>query len=243
MKRKQLIISLHDVHPGSFEAVREQVAFFQERGIDRFSLLVIPRYHHQESVTEDRALLEWLDEREGCGDDLVLHGYYHDREGRELGNIFWTQLYTQGEAEFLDLSDGEVRHRIQMGRRLWDERGWALKGFIPPAWLMPERQYALLKREKLLYTNRLRDITLLLKNRATSSPSLCYSTRSFWRRGISPVWNQWLFMRQRGRPLIRLSLHPADFEFGAIRQQVGEFLEIALADGYEPISYADYAES
>ncbi len=108
---------------------------------------------------------------------------------------------------------------------------------------MPERQYTLLKREKLLYTNRLRDIHLLLKNRTVPSQSLCYSTRSAWRRGISPIWNQWLFMRLRGQPLIRISLHPHDFQCGAIRQQIGELLEIALADGYQPITYAQYAQS
>jgi predicted deacetylase len=243
MNKKFLIVSLHDVHPATWAQVQEQVETLQGWGVDRYSLLVVPKFHHGEHLTDCPGMMTWLDERQAGGDDLVLHGYYHDREGQALGNIFWTRIYTNAEAEFLDLSDGEVRHRIAMGRRIWDERGWKLHGFIPPAWLMPERQYPLLKREQFLYTNRLRDVSLLLKNRTIPSQSLCYSTRSAWRRGLSPIWNQWLFMRQRGEPLLRISLHPPDFQYGAVRQQIGELLEIALADGYEPITYAQYAQS
>ncbi|MEO0454628.1 MAG: polysaccharide deacetylase family protein [Verrucomicrobiota bacterium] len=241
--KKRLIISLHDVHPGTREQVIRQVDALNAVGADRFSLLVVPKFHHEKLISEDPLLLDWLTKRHAQGDDLVLHGYYHDRQGRELGNIFWTKLYTNGEAECLDLSDGEIRHRIEMGRRIWDDHEWKMVGFIPPAWLMPESQYALLRREELLYTNRLRDVTLLLKNRVIRSQSLCYSTRSGWRREISPLWNQWLFTRLRGQSVIRLSLHPPDFEFELIRQQIIELVELALADGYEPVTYAQYAES
>jgi len=51
-----------------------------------------------------------------------------------------------------------------------------------------------------------------------------------------------LFARLRGKPLLRLSLHPHDLEYPDLRQQIREIVQMALADGYQPITYAAYAQ-
>lgn len=238
---KSLIVSLHDFHPGSREAIQDQVQFLSEVGIRNSSILVVPKYHMGKHLSEDRAALEFLDRRYEAGDELVVHGYYHYVKDPRAGNFFWNRLYTNRESEFLDLSDGEVRHRIQLGLDFWEARGWKAHGFIPPAWLMPEKQYSVLRKMGFKYTNRLRSISILQKKKKIDTASLCYSTRAAWRRQVALTWNQALFNRLRKGSVIRLSLHPADLTYEPIRQQIREILEMALAEDYRPVTYAAYA--
>lgn len=239
---KHLVVSLHDFHPGSRERIERQVEALKSAGVPRFSLLVVPQWHFGKPTRQDAASLAFLRERHRDGDDLVLHGYHHQRRGREWGSMFWTHLYTANECEFLDLSDGEAAHRIELGRKLWEDEGWPLHGFIAPAWLMPERQNALLKRLGFLYTTRLMHVDVLPTGRVTESQSLCYSTRAAWRRAVSHLWNPVLYRLLKGNELLRLSLHPDDMEHPELKQQILELVQMALADGYRPITYAAYAE-
>ena len=240
---KHLIVSLHDFHPGSHLAIREQIEFLTPLGVKNFSILVVPHFHHQKLLKDSASSLAYLDERHAANDDLVVHGYYHDRVGQGGGSFFWTKLYTANEAEFLDLSDGEVRHRLTRALTLWEEHGWRADGFIAPAWLMPEAQDVILKRMNFTYTTRLKYFQNLRTLRMTATQSLCYSTRAKWRRDVSLLWNKWLFARLRKtKEVIRLSLHPNDLKFEPIKSQIRDIVENALANGYEPITYATYAK-
>lgn len=242
MKEKHLVVSLHDFHPGSMERIRRQVEVLTAAGVPHFSILVVPNYHHQGLTRNSPEAVAYLQERHQAGDDLVLHGNYHQRPGHEWRTFFWSRLYTAGECEFLDLSDGEAMHRIELGRKLWDEQGWPLHGFIAPAWLMPQRQNGLLRRMGFLYTTRLKTVDILPRQHVTESQSLCYSTRAEWRRMASHLWNPVLYNMVRQKPLVRLSLHPDDLEYPELRAQILELVEMALADGYRPVTYAAYAQ-
>ncbi|MEM6884906.1 MAG: polysaccharide deacetylase family protein [Verrucomicrobiota bacterium] len=238
---KHLIVSLHDFHSGSRELITEQVEFLSELGVTGFSILVVPRFHMGKPLSEDKESLKYLDERHAAGDEMVIHGYYHYVKDPRPENFFWNRLYTNQESEFFDISDGEVRHRIDLGLQLWQKQGWQAKGFIPPAWLMPDKQNAILKKMGFTYTNRLKTITLLQKKKTIETQSLCYSARAAWRRSLSLSWNHALFNKLRKLDTIRLSLHPDDLKYPQLRQQIGEITEMALADGYTPITYARYA--
>jgi predicted deacetylase len=171
---------------------------------------------------------------------LVLHGFFHDRRGLPDGSLFWTRLYSANEAEFFDLPDGFCAERLQEGAAIWNRQGWDLKGFIAPGWLMPSRQDALLARLGFSYTTRLKEIVSLQSGRSIHSQSLCYSTRSWWRRPVSRVWNRWLHGRLNGQNVIRLSMHPNDLHYESIRLQIASLVRMTLANGYQALSYADY---
>jgi predicted deacetylase len=240
---KHLIISLHDCHPGSLTAIRGQIDFLTPLGVRNFSILAVPHFHHQRALRHDPATLAVLGERHAAGDDIVIHGYYHDRAGMGGGSWFWTKIYTAGEAEFLDLSDGEARHRLTRALTVWEDQDWRPDGFIAPAWLMPEEQDVILKRMNFTYTTRLKYFQNLRTLQKTETQSLCYSTRAAWRRAVSLRWNKWLFARLlKTRDVIRLSLHPHDLEFEPIQRQIREIVENALASGHQPITYAAYAK-
>ena len=74
---KRLVVSIHDVYPGSFEAAREQVEFCEALGVRRFSILVVPHFHMRIPFETCPALVEWLQSRHKLGDEIVLHGLYH----------------------------------------------------------------------------------------------------------------------------------------------------------------------
>jgi hypothetical protein len=240
MSQRFLVISLHDFHPGSLERIEEQRLFLKELGIDRFSVLVVPEFHHGAATFESPEALNWMRARVDEGADLVLHGYYHDRVDRDGGSFFWTRLYTAGEAEFLDLPDEEALARLRRGRALWEARGWPLSGFIAPGWLMPREQDALLKELGFKWTVRLRSFKDLGGGNEIQAPSLCYSTRAAWRRAASRMWNPLLFSRLKQRALMRLSLHPDDLKGSAMRRQIRLLIEKALRQGRKPLRYADF---
>ncbi len=242
---KTLIVSLHDVHPGSHAAIAEQIAFLAEYGIRRSSLLVVPEFHHEGSVAQNQGFCEAVTGWRDAGHEVVLHGYYHDRvesPKETLATLFWTRLYTNREAEFLDLSREAARERLERGRALFASLGWYPTGFVAPAWLMASGLTNLLAEMGFAWTNRVSEIIPLLPglNRVKASQSLCYSTRAGWRRFASALWNKNLYGRLRQTDLVRLSLHPRDLEFPLLRRQIDQILRASFKAGFQPSTYGDY---
>jgi len=243
--QKSLIVSLHDVHPGSQAQIAEQMAFLADHGITRSSILVVPEFHHRGSLLADKAFCDAVSGWQAAGHEIVLHGYFHDRREsppEKLSTVFWTRLYTNREAEFLDLPGETARLRLERGRALFESLGWRATGFVAPAWLMADGLTNLLAEMGFAYTTRVGEIIPLLPglNRVKSSQSLCYSTRAAWRRFASGVWNKYLYGRLRGTDLIRLSLHPRDLEFPLMRRQIDQIVRASLKRGFQPTTYGDY---
>ena len=242
---KSLIVSLHDAHPGSHAQIAEQVAFLAAYGITRSSILVVPEFHHRGSLLQDKNFCETVSGWQAQGHEIVLHGYFHDRREsppENLSTVFWTRLYTNREAEFLDLPRETARLRLERGRALFESLGWRATGFVAPAWLMAGGLTNLLAEMGFAYTTRVGEIIPILPglNRVKSSQSLCYSTRAGWRRVASGVWNKYLYGRLRETDLVRLSLHPRDLEFPLIRRQIDQILRASLKRGFQPTTYGDY---
>jgi len=242
---KSLIVSLHDAHPGSHAAIAEQVAFLAGYGITRSSILVVPEFHHRGSVLQDKDFCSAVSDWQKQGHEIVLHGYFHDRQEsppEKLSTLFWTRLYTNREAEFLDLPRETARLRLERGLALFKSQGWNTRGFVAPAWLMADGLTNLLAEMNFAYTTRVGEIIPLLPglNQIKSSRSLCYSTRAGWRRFVSGVWNKHLYGRLRETDLVRLSLHPRDLEFPLMRRQIDQILRASLKRGFQPTTYGDY---
>jgi predicted deacetylase len=235
---QSFVVSLHDVHPGSFAAFRAQREHLASLGVDRVVLLVIPDYHQHGALTDDPALCAWLRERQAAGDEIVLHGYHHLRVGESArrGNVFWTQLYTANEAEFLDLSHAEAASWLARGRSVLEQAGLVTDAFIAPAWLLGDEARRAVWDAGFERTTTIRDV-IWRDGRTLSSQSLCWSTRAAWRRTVSLAWNAWLWSRVRHGPLIRLALHPRDLEFPALARQVDDILTAARIEGMTFTTY------
>jgi predicted deacetylase len=182
--KKSLIVSLHDAHPGSRAQIAEQVAFLAEA------------WHHAQQHPRRAGIssrrIGWGRSRrfamrfpswQAAGHEIVLHGYFHDRKEsppRRFRTVFWTRLYTNQEAEFLDLPR-ETAQAGWSGAEIFESLGWRATGFVAPAWLMAEWPPGVFAEMGFAYTTRAsrKSFRSARRNRPyKSSQSLCYSTRA-----------------------------------------------------------------
>jgi len=239
---KKLLLSFHDFHPGSRDQIRDQLDFCLSRCPGHASILVIPEYHHGRSVESCSESLRVLGDWQEKGHDLTIHGYFHDRKGLPAKSWWWTQVYTNQEAEFYDIEECEAVRRLDAGLAIWSRQGWNPVGFVAPGWLYPARLEEALKRKGFAYTCRLSELVHLVDGYREFAWAGTYSLRSSWRRGAAFLWQPVWRRLWAGKDLIRLSLHPADLEVPFVRRQVGVLLEDLAARGYRSVSYAEHVQ-
>jgi predicted deacetylase len=239
--RPALIVSIHDVSPLTREAVDAMLHDLAEAGVERTSLLVIPDHHRKAPMTGDAEFCAWLRDRACNGQEIVLHGYYHQRarRGGEWAKSVITEHYTAGEGEFFDLSEPEAAWRLEKAKAEFAAAGFHPTGFIAPAWLLGNEAEAAVKKAGFAYTTRLKSFKDLDSGRETASQSLVWSVRSGWRRQASLWWNAWLAGRLADAPLFRVGLHPPDWRHAKIRAQALDLIRAALA-GREVLTYDEW---
>jgi uncharacterized protein len=240
---KNFIVSLHDAHPQSHSLIEEQVQYLSDWGVKNTSILVVPEFHHGKTVESDPHFINWVTTRQSVGDDIVLHGYYHDRVGLPESSYYWTKIYSNNEAEFYNLAVKQAQERWQRGLNLWHRFGWKANGFIAPGWLMENEHDWELKALGFSYTVRLKSIHALQTGSLTKTQSLCFSTRASWRVASSLVWNRYLYQKLLHNNVARLSLHPNDLRFPSVKRLVECLVKGFLDKGYTPKTYADYVTS
>lgn len=239
--RPALIVSLHDVSPLTRDRIQTMLADLKALRVDRTSLLVIPNHHHKAPMLEDAGYCRWLGEVAGKGHEIVLHGYFHKRPPNHGGwarNLL-TEHYTAGEGEFYDLSENDAGRRLEKGLQEFGRAGFRPRGFIAPAWLLGEAAERAVRKAGFGYTTRLQNFKDLESGREVASQSLVWSVRSGWRRVLSLGWNAALAKRLRHHPLLRVGLHPPDWDHKAIKEQALRLISTALAER-EAMTYEDW---
>ena len=237
-----LVVSIHDVSPGTREAAEVMRRDLMDWGVGRVSLLVTPNHHHRGHFLDDAGFCRWVDGRVAAGDEVVLHGYFHLREprgGESLVGRMVTESYTAGEGEFFDLEEEAAFERVTKGRDEFRRAGWEPARFIAPAWLLGPGGTAAVRRAGFQYTTRLRTVDDLASDCRYGSQSLVYSVRAGWRRAVSLVWNSTLLRSLGDLPLVRIGLHPPDWRYPAIRDHARKCIIRALATR-EAITYEDW---
>ena len=245
-RRRAMVVSLHDVSPRTravFTAMLEDLAAW---GVGRTSLLVIPDHHHRGHMLADAGFCRWLEKLARQGHEAVVHGYYHQRP-TQAGETWWqrgmTRLYTQGEGEFYDLPKHEAAARLAAAREEFGQLdARAPTGFIAPAWLLGAEAAEAVREAGYRYTTYLTGMHDFRAGQAggfVPARSLVYSCRNRWRRTASLLWNAGLARRLRGQPLLRLSLHPPDYQHANIWRQVRRLVSEALQER-ESMTYQDY---
>jgi uncharacterized protein len=229
---RSLVVSIHDVSPVTrliCDRILEQLA---DLGIKRTSLLVIPNYHHSAPVAEDQVFQRWLIGRVQSGHEPVLHGYYHQRmrsENDSLLSRLTTEAYTAGEGEFFDLSFEEASDRLKSGLADLSFLSGKISGFIAPAWLLGKEAERAVRQCGFLYTTRIGSLIRFKNNDEIVSRSLVWSTRARWRAAASLAWNRTLGRMVRDCSLVRIGIHPPDYENAAVWKQIVKLLrELSL---------------
>jgi len=242
MTAQSFVVSLHDVAPPTWEASKRIVEDLHGRGIRVTSVLVVPDYHHTGQSTENRSFVAWLRELETAGHEVVIHGYFHLRPSRRnesLPDQFITRVYTQNEGEFYDLPYEEARRRITLAREQFEGAGLKPHGFIAPAWLLGAEAERAAQDAGMEYTTRLSSVRDLRSGATFTARSLVYSVRNQWRRAASLTWNTVLAQLVQRQSLVRLSIHPVDYQHRSIWRQITDLVE-RMPEARTPTTYREW---
>ena len=238
--QKKLIISFHDLHPGSWECCRRFIDRARKLGAQNMTLLVIPQYHGDPVFSKNNGFVEWLQSLPAKEFDLCLHGYTHQAEQvsghwiqRLMGNV-----YTTGEGEFYQLSQEEAKSKLTAGLKLFVSQKLPVYGFTAPAWLLSEEAKQAVRDVGFLYNTLWNGVELPASNIFIKAPSLVYSSRNAWRRFASKVWVSTYQFLSKNKHFVRLAAHPIDFQYPDIENHLYQVLEKALRSR-STITYRD----
>lgn len=226
-----LVVSIHDVSPQTRPQCEEIRAQLTEIGLKVCTWLVVPDHHHRGHFLDDPEFCAWLRTLAEAGQEIVIHGYHHQRErraGESLREKFITRFYTADEGEFYDIDRATAYELVTRAQEEFSELDLKPEGFIAPAWLLSAGAEEALREAGVQYTTRLRDVRDLISGRTFESRSLVWSSRSWWRRPVSLLWNRALFRRLKDNPLLRIAIHPGDISYPAIWRQIRHCVSQAL---------------
>lgn len=216
MADRHFALVLHDIAPETWPDYRgfvEAVDRLAERhGPIPMTWLVVPNFHGRGECRDSRTLRRVLDSRLNRGDELALHGYYHRDDAptpRTLRDYYMRRIYTW-EGEFYTLDRAKAGALLDDGLAQFDVCGWPHGGFVAPAWLMSQGTREALRTRPFSYTSDPQHLYRLPDFTPLAAPSIVWSARSAWRRGMSRVVSAIQYRRFQHAPLLRLALHPVD---------------------------------
>jgi predicted deacetylase len=237
-----VLLVLHDVAPSTWVDYQPFVAAVDALGQVPMTWLVVPDFHRHNALNAHPAFRRLLDERVDRGDELALHGYFHDDQ--EPGpttphDWFMRRVYTH-EGEFYRLSRESALARLRAGIDVFQRYDWPLHGFVAPAWLMSDGTRQALRELPLSYTSDPQHLYRLPEFTAINAPGLVWSARSAWRRGLSKLVCEQREQRWCQAPVVRLGLHPVDMRHRFSRDYWLKTLERLLAEGRVPMTKIDW---
>jgi hypothetical protein len=239
-----LVVSFHDLHPGTRAACEEFLRELAGLGIGRCTLLAVPCWHDSAPLAGDPGFCAWLRACTRAGHEICLHGFSHRVEA-VLGSP-WQRLvgrfYTAGEGEFYRIDREEAGRRLAAGRAMLDVAlGPTVRGFTPPAWLLSPQGRDALRAAGFTYSTRWSGIERLESGEFVPAPVLVWSSRSALRRFASRAWVRVWAAWNRSAPVLRIAVHPMDLAHPAQRASVRYALRAAMTAGRRPLGYLDLA--
>jgi predicted deacetylase len=238
MNNPAVLLVLHDVAPSTWADYQPFVEAVDALGNVPMTWLVVPNFHRHNTLDAHPAFCRMLDTRAARGDELALHGYFHDdQEPRPTTPRDWfmRRVYTH-EGEFYRLSRETALARLRDGIDVFQRRGWPLHGFVAPAWLMSDGTRQALRELPFSYTSDPQHLYRLPDFTAIDAPGLVWSARSAWRRGLSKLVCEQREQRWCQAPVIRLGLHPMDMRHRFSRDYWLHTLERLLNEGRVPMT-------
>jgi uncharacterized protein len=248
MARFKLIVSLHDVTPVHAARLDRAETLLRSLAISDVTYLLVPRFHDVPS-DDDPAFVRWCRAARPFRVHWMLHGYVHreSSEDRAKGThadnppgAWWKRrLLTGGEGEFLALHGDALHARLARGRdsfrRCLDADP---DGFVPPAWLAHPALQPALRDLGFAYTEAHHRLYQLQRARTRRAPVITWATRSVTRRVGSRLVCPLLRVRWYKQPILRLALHPHDFDHPAtianitrtLRPLIGERQIVSCSD-------------
>jgi predicted deacetylase len=225
-----LLVSFHDLHPGTRAACDLFLSEAAEIGIPQCSLLVVPRWHGGEPFDEDADFVAWLRQKQEQGHEILIHGFVHRGSDPDTGPMarLLAAVYTDGEGEFSRIGEREAAARVHAARSMFERLELRVSGFVAPAWLISPAGTEVLRKSGLRYMTRLNTVELLPGPARRYAPCLTFSTRSAWRRRLSRLWVWFWLACNRRSSALRIAVHPPDMVYPNIRRTLYALMRTAL---------------
>jgi predicted deacetylase len=203
----KLAVALHDVEPSSYRRCHDIREWLHDRGVDAVTLLVIPAPQLHPFTIRSPELAYWLLDRQDAGDAIAQHGLRHRQtQPARFGTRFVRQWQGGVAAEYAGMSPAATVQSVEAGRRVLVDAGVTPRGFVAPAYAYTKAlRKALVERYDWWAT-----LLGLHGAPASRSPALGLGTSGPVKRAASP-----LVVRAGAAlspALMRLDLHPADFD-------------------------------
>jgi predicted deacetylase len=236
-----LLVSLHDVSPLTLEASQEAARVARGAGIATTDLtvLVIPCHEGRAPLDQHPPTVRWLQSLEAEGATLVLHGLTH-RMPRPLWNPLrwpWGYGFARGQGELYGADQATAEQSLDQARAILSRAGLlsALRGFIPPAWLLSPAAQKVVEEARFSFHELLGGIMVRGKAHApevvgwaslTAVEAVAMALRAGWQA-------------RRARRDTRVALHPADMRRPHSRASIERVLP-RLRERLRPRGYRDY---
>jgi hypothetical protein len=216
----RFLLAIHDVWPGNFPLVADYMARLRTLGARRIALLAVPAFHGGPTMDGNAEFLAWLREESGRGTELFLHGYYHWMGELAEGSAFpgrrsaWGRFVNRRlvdrEAEFSGLARAEQARILDAGLAVWRRTGLPLAGFVSPTWHGAPAAGRLRAAGVPIWESRFY-VRHLRAARSRFVPPLAWSLATPTGEPSLFGGKAWLAAMLRA-PLMKVALHPGDFE-------------------------------
>jgi predicted deacetylase len=234
-----VLVSLSGIRPATLEDCSAVSSALDARGV-RVSLLVVPCRLGAGTV------LEWLRQRVGQGDAVVLHGYDHTPD--PLGCWGSNTVARLGRrAEFATLPAHEAGLRLRAASILLDRLGLSTDVFIPPRWLaspgtlraLPQHGYRICADATAVrdlgsgQVWRARVLGLAALGLGSSGPVAGRHAEPWLSRALALA----VARAARRGGLVRLAVDAAELAQPSRRSALLDAVDLALAHGARPSTY------
>lgn len=200
---KYFNVSVHDVTESSLNQVERISEFLSGLGIEKITYLVVPKYHNKENAIHCKDELRRIIRN----NEVAIHGYTHN--GIKDWIFSYKRLLTDGEGEFVSFADLKIR--INLGLEIIEKAGLKPMGFIPPAWLIKDKDVSLFKDTKLKFLNTRHYIYNLKTGKKYRSPVLTFSSRGLLEKLSIFVYKPYSKLLNPYK-MLRLAIHPKDID-------------------------------
>lgn len=229
-----LLVALHDVTPAHAKRLERAERLLAALAVPSVTYLYVPDFHARHPAHACADFIAWCRAPRSYEVRWFLHGYFH-REGlgtppepRALTLAEWCarRFLTAGEGEFLLLRGRVLDERLRAGMDSFRQcLGQTPSGFVAPAWLYNEELIPALERLNVAFTESHFHLFDLRSERAVPAPVMTWASRTMGHRLGSLAAAAIERRIWAGRPLVRLALHPADFEHPRLVDSIARSLD------------------
>jgi predicted deacetylase len=217
----KLLFAMHDATPFHLERMRRAEELFAAWGVQQATYLLVPDYHGQARSDRSPEFLRWCHRQRPFEVHWCLHGYYHlhMREPgdstpgrlRQTADRLWHGRFDEGE--FRDLPNAAVMSRLERGRDIYEQcLGSEPRGFIAPKWAQSQHVQPALRSLGFAWNEDDRQVYHYPTGRMLPAPVITWATRTLARKYVSIYGCPMLLRRYSDVPLLRIAVHPFDFD-------------------------------